>query len=74
MTSGAQASPLCEEHSRADRCAFQRRPQPGACIGHISPEALAGGPIGRVQEGDIIEIVIDRAALTAASILWAAPI
>lgn len=36
----------------------------GACIGHISPEALAGGPIGKVQEGDQIEIVIDRANLT----------
>ena len=35
----------------------------GACIGHISPEALAGGPIGKVREGDRIEIVIDRAAL-----------
>ena len=32
----------------------------GACIGHISPEALAGGAIGKVQEGDRIEIVIDR--------------
>ena len=32
----------------------------GACIGHISPEALAGGPIGRVQDGDVIEILIDR--------------
>jgi len=32
----------------------------GACIGHITPEALAGGPIGKVQEGDTIEIVIDR--------------
>ncbi len=36
---------------------------PGACIGHISPEALAGGPIGKVCDGDTIEIVIDRAAL-----------
>jgi xylonate dehydratase len=35
----------------------------GACIGHISPEALAGGPIGKVREGDMIEIVIDRANL-----------
>ena len=35
----------------------------GACVGHISPEALAGGPIGRVLEGDQIEIVIDRAKL-----------
>jgi len=32
----------------------------GACIGHISPEALAGGAIGKVREGDLIEIVIDR--------------
>ncbi len=35
----------------------------GACIGHISPEALAGGPIGKVLEGDQIEIVIDREKL-----------
>jgi len=32
----------------------------GACIGHVGPEALAGGPLGKVLEGDIIEIVIDR--------------
>jgi putative YjhG/YagF family dehydratase len=32
----------------------------GACIGHVGPEALAGGPIGKVRDGDIIEIVIDR--------------
>jgi dihydroxyacid dehydratase/phosphogluconate dehydratase len=35
----------------------------GACIGHISPEALAGGPIGKVREGDVIAIAIDRRAL-----------
>lgn len=35
----------------------------GACIGHISPEALAGGPIGKVLEGDSIEIRIDRMRL-----------
>ena len=35
----------------------------GACIGHISPEALAGGPIGKVREGDVIEILVDRKAL-----------
>jgi xylonate dehydratase len=35
----------------------------GACIGHISPEALAGGPIGRVREGDLIEITVDRREL-----------
>jgi len=36
----------------------------GACIGHISPEALAGGAIGSLQEGDQIEIIIDRTHLT----------
>jgi putative YjhG/YagF family dehydratase len=32
----------------------------GACIGHIGPEALAGGPLGRVRDGDRIRIMIDR--------------
>ena len=32
----------------------------GACIGHVTPEALAGGPIGKLLDGDIVEIVIDR--------------
>jgi xylonate dehydratase len=32
----------------------------GACIGHVSPEALAGGPIGKLRNGDTIRIVIDR--------------
>jgi putative YjhG/YagF family dehydratase len=32
----------------------------GACIGHVGPEALAGGPIGKVLDGDLIRIVIDR--------------
>jgi dihydroxyacid dehydratase/phosphogluconate dehydratase len=32
----------------------------GACLGHVSPEALAGGPIGRLRDGDVIEIVVDR--------------
>lgn len=36
----------------------------GACIGHVGPEALAGGPLGRVRDGDKIQIVIDRNALT----------
>ena len=35
----------------------------GACIGHVSPEALAGGPLGRLQDGDMIEIVVDRVNL-----------
>ncbi len=36
----------------------------GACVGHIGPEALAGGPIGKVRNGDTIEIEIDRNTLT----------
>ena len=32
----------------------------GACIGHIGPEALAGGPVGKLIDGDVVEIVIDR--------------
>ena len=36
----------------------------GACIGHVTPEALAGGPLGKVREGDQIEIVVDRVRLT----------
>jgi xylonate dehydratase len=32
----------------------------GACIGHVGPEALAGGPIGKVRDGDRVQIVIDR--------------
>jgi putative YjhG/YagF family dehydratase len=37
----------------------------GACIGHVGPEALAGGPIGRVRDGDVIAISIDRTTLVA---------
>jgi putative YjhG/YagF family dehydratase len=36
----------------------------GACIGHVGPEALAGGPLGKLRDGDWIEIVIDRTNLT----------
>ncbi len=32
----------------------------GACIGHVGPEALAGGPIGKLRDGDVLRIVIDR--------------
>lgn len=31
----------------------------GACIGHIGPEALSGGPIGKLRDGDTVQIVID---------------
>jgi dihydroxyacid dehydratase/phosphogluconate dehydratase len=36
----------------------------GACIGHIGPEALAGGPIGKLRDGDLVEIIINRKELT----------
>jgi xylonate dehydratase len=36
----------------------------GACIGHVGPEALVGGPIGKVLEGDLIRIEVDRVRLT----------
>lgn len=36
----------------------------GACVGHVGPEALAGGPIGRVRDGDTVEIAIDRRSLS----------
>lgn len=35
----------------------------GACIGHVGPEALAGGPLGKVRDGDRIRIVVDRVRL-----------
>ena len=35
----------------------------GACIGHVSPEALAGGPIGKLQDGDLVQIEVDRVKL-----------
>lgn len=37
----------------------------GACIGHIGPEALAGGPIGKVIDGDEIEIIVNRVTMEA---------
>ena len=36
----------------------------GPCVGHIGPEALAGGPIGKLRDGDILEIIVDRSALS----------
>jgi xylonate dehydratase len=38
----------------------------GACIGHVGPEALAGGPIGKLRDGDVVNIVIDRNRLVGA--------
>jgi len=36
----------------------------GACVGHISPEAWAGGPIGKVRDGDPIRVHIDCRKMT----------
>jgi dihydroxyacid dehydratase/phosphogluconate dehydratase len=36
----------------------------GACIGHVGPEALAGGPLGKLRTGDLVRISIDTARLT----------
>jgi len=38
----------------------------GACVGHIGPEALAGGPIGKLRDGDRIRLFIDREAMSGA--------
>ena len=36
----------------------------GACIGHVGPEALDSGPIGKLRDGDLIQIEIDTKNLT----------
>ncbi len=35
----------------------------GACVGHIGPEALDGGPIGKLVDGDLVRIIVDRVRL-----------
>jgi xylonate dehydratase len=62
ITSALKSLPFCKHVAVLTDARFSGV-STGACIGHISPEALAGGPIGRVREGDKIEIVIDRDAL-----------
>ena len=63
VTSALKALPHCKHVAVLTDARFSGV-STGACIGHISPEALAGGPIGKVFEGDQIEIVIDRNKLT----------
>jgi dihydroxy-acid dehydratase len=36
----------------------------GMCVGHIAPEAMIGGPIGLLQEGDEIEVNIPERRIT----------
>jgi putative YjhG/YagF family dehydratase len=62
ITSALRSLPFCKHVAVLTDARFSGV-STGACIGHISPEALAGGPIGRVRDGDIIELVIDRNAL-----------
>ncbi len=62
VTSALKALPHCKHVAVLTDARFSGV-STGACVGHISPEALAGGPIGKVMEGDLIEIVIDRAKL-----------
>ena len=40
----------------------------GPCIGHVSPEAAAGGPIALIEEGDIIDIDIEAGKLEVAPV------
>lgn len=35
----------------------------GACFGHVGPEALSGGPIGKLRDGDVVEIIVDTVHL-----------
>jgi xylonate dehydratase len=36
----------------------------GACIGHVGPEALAGGPLGKLRDGDVIQVIVDPIGLS----------
>jgi xylonate dehydratase len=62
ITSALKSLPYCKHIAVLTDARFSGV-STGACIGHISPEALAGGAIGAVRDGDLIEIVIDRNAL-----------
>jgi len=63
VTSALKVLPFCKHVAVLTDARFSGV-STGACIGHISPEALAGGVLGKIREGDQIEIVIDRTALT----------
>lgn len=62
VTSALKALPHCKHVAVLTDARFSGV-STGACVGHISPEALADGPIGKVVEDDLIEIVIDREKL-----------
>ncbi len=62
VTSALKSLPYCRHIAVLTDARFSGV-STGACIGHISPEALAGGPLGRVRDGDVIAIRIDRRLL-----------
>jgi putative YjhG/YagF family dehydratase len=62
ITSALKTLPYCKHVAVLTDARFSGV-STGACIGHVSPEALAGGPIGKVVDGDMIEIRIDRETL-----------
>jgi xylonate dehydratase len=62
ITSALKSLPFCKHVAVLTDARFSGV-STGACIGHISPEALMGGPIGRVLDGDMIQIVVDRNTL-----------
>jgi putative YjhG/YagF family dehydratase len=63
VTSALKALPHCKHVAVLTDARFSGV-STGACVGHISPEALADGPIGKILDGDQIEIVIDREKLS----------
>ncbi len=65
VTSALKALPFCKHVAVLTDARFSGV-STGACVGHISPEALAGGPIGRVRDGDLLRIRVDRDALHGA--------
>ncbi len=64
VTSALKSLPFCKHVAVLTDARFSGV-STGACVGHISPEALAGGPIGRIREGDTVRIVVDRESLAA---------
>ena len=62
LTSALKALPFGKEVALLTDARFSGV-STGACIGHIGPEALAGGPVGKLRDGDWIEIVIDTRRL-----------
>ncbi len=63
VTSALKVLPFCKHVAVLTDARFSGV-STGACIGHISPEALAGGALGKIRDGDRIEIIIDRNTIT----------